>query len=183
MNQQNERDSSDLTGKTAAGPVPGIKPPIPIPGAPRNAEGSPLLSLSSLSRGDIIRHASHSRTYLVTATFGDRATAVATMDITNPSEWILVERAGYAGATPPPFRANDTTPTPAVPAADIDPLPGGESPAPSPPAPKDKTAFAPEERQAWDRYAAAELECYSADKAAQSADALLAERRKRFPTG
>jgi len=46
-----------------------------------------------LSVGDVIRHKSQpafaGQGYVVTATFGDRVTAVRTADVTNPDEWEL----------------------------------------------------------------------------------------------
>ena len=54
--------------------------------------------LKSLTTGDIVRSADGA-TYIVTANYGDRVTAVRTVDITNPSEWDLVLK---AEVTPPP---------------------------------------------------------------------------------
>ena len=49
----------------------------------------PLESIRELKQGDIVRHRCRdiSGTYLITAQYGNRATAVATFDITNPPEW------------------------------------------------------------------------------------------------
>ena len=45
-----------------------------------------------LKPGDLVRHVlSGSTAYVVTANYGERVTAVRTMDLTNPSEWIKVE--------------------------------------------------------------------------------------------
>jgi hypothetical protein len=51
-----------------------------------------LKSIEELSYGDSVRHVNHEKgiltcIYIVTGNFGDRATAVDTVDITNPSEW------------------------------------------------------------------------------------------------
>lgn len=48
----------------------------------------------SLEVGDIVRHAEGSDGYVVTGNYGDRVTAVRTVDLTNPSEWIRVRCAG-----------------------------------------------------------------------------------------
>ena len=42
--------------------------------------------------GDIVRHKSSIHTYVVTAHFGDRITAVRSVDITNPYEWDVVSK-------------------------------------------------------------------------------------------
>lgn len=49
----------------------------------------PVTSVSELQRGDIIRHrsAESGRSYVVDNVYGDRATAVATLDVTNSIEW------------------------------------------------------------------------------------------------
>ncbi len=49
----------------------------------------------NLSRGDIIRHKDKTQSALVDVTFGDRVTAVQTIDVTNPEEWDIVCKAGY----------------------------------------------------------------------------------------
>lgn len=51
--------------------------------------------LKGLSRGDIIKSAGDSRTFTVIANYGDRVTAVATADVTNPAEWDLVLKAKH----------------------------------------------------------------------------------------
>jgi len=43
-----------------------------------------------LGPGDIVRHRSGSRGYIVTANYGERVTAVRTVDLTNPDEWDVV---------------------------------------------------------------------------------------------
>lgn len=46
-----------------------------------------------LDRGDIVRHKIFNEVnYVVDANYGNRVTAVATVDITNPEEWELVQR-------------------------------------------------------------------------------------------
>src|SRR5688500_16908165 len=44
----------------------------------------------NLNTGDIIKHKSSESTYVVTANYGSRVTAVRTVDLTNPNEWELV---------------------------------------------------------------------------------------------
>jgi len=50
----------------------------------------------NLKPGDIIRNKSGSEGYIITAHYGSRATAVRTIDVTNPSEWdwIVVKSTG-----------------------------------------------------------------------------------------
>lgn len=50
---------------------------------------------SKLSVGDLVRHSSGSRRYVVMSNYGDHVTAVATVDMTNPSEWELVLKAEH----------------------------------------------------------------------------------------
>ena len=45
---------------------------------------------NNLERGDIVKHVSEARTFVVTANYGKRVTATATIDMTNPSECELV---------------------------------------------------------------------------------------------
>ena len=47
-------------------------------------------SIAELKVGDIIRHVGGSEAYVVTAHYGARVTAVRTVDVTNPNEWVLV---------------------------------------------------------------------------------------------
>lgn len=47
-----------------------------------------------LKRGDLVRHKSESRTFVVTANYGDRVTATTTVDMTNPGEWLQVNASG-----------------------------------------------------------------------------------------
>lgn len=49
----------------------------------------------SLNIGDIIKPKSSNRTYVVVANYGNRVTAVATVDITNPVEYTLIAKANY----------------------------------------------------------------------------------------
>ena len=44
----------------------------------------------NLDRGDIVRSAASGAIYIVTGNYGDRVTAVKTVDMTNPIEWELV---------------------------------------------------------------------------------------------
>jgi len=56
--------------------------------------------LVNLTTGDIIKHKSADNTleswmknsYVVTANYGSRVTAVRTVDITNPGEWDLIAK-------------------------------------------------------------------------------------------
>lgn len=44
--------------------------------------------MENLQRGDLVRHrAIYSDIYVVTANYGDRITAVRSVDITSPQEW------------------------------------------------------------------------------------------------
>jgi len=55
-----------------------------------------------LSKGDVVSHKSDIfgiASYMVTDNFGDRVTAVATMDVTNPTEWNLLFKANYNRST------------------------------------------------------------------------------------
>lgn len=44
-----------------------------------------------LKIGDVVRSNFDNQTYIVTANYGERITAVASADLTNPHEWTLVE--------------------------------------------------------------------------------------------
>jgi hypothetical protein len=46
--------------------------------------------MRQLQPGDIVRGKGSSQSYVVTANYGSRVTAVRTVDLTNPSEWDLV---------------------------------------------------------------------------------------------
>lgn len=50
--------------------------------------------ISDLQRGDIIRHKGEGDSLLVAAIYPKRATAIRTVDVTNPAEWELVVRNG-----------------------------------------------------------------------------------------
>jgi hypothetical protein len=50
-----------------------------------------IKSISELKTGDVIRHKTSQKSYLVTDCFGSRATAVRTVDITNPGEWEVMK--------------------------------------------------------------------------------------------
>jgi len=47
--------------------------------------------MKNLKRGDIVKNDGSGNSYVVTANYGDRITAVRTVDITNPSEWQKVK--------------------------------------------------------------------------------------------
>ncbi|HEY9764608.1 MAG TPA: hypothetical protein V6D07_18925 [Trichocoleus sp.] len=49
----------------------------------------------SLGPGDIVEGLSSGETYIVSANYGDRVTAVKTVDLTNPSEWKVVLKANH----------------------------------------------------------------------------------------
>lgn len=49
--------------------------------------------LRDLQAGDIVRGRGASEGYVVTANYGDRVTAVRTVDITNAREWDVVKKA------------------------------------------------------------------------------------------
>ncbi len=50
--------------------------------------------MKSLQPGDIVRHTSDHKSLIVTANYGDRVTLVRTEDATNPSEWVIIKKAG-----------------------------------------------------------------------------------------
>lgn len=47
-----------------------------------------------LKRGDLVKHKHDRRTFVVTSNYGGRVTAVSSVDMTNPSEWDLVNADG-----------------------------------------------------------------------------------------
>lgn len=48
--------------------------------------------LAALEPGDIIRHKHGAEALVVTANYGDRATAIRTYDVSNPPEWDLLRK-------------------------------------------------------------------------------------------
>jgi hypothetical protein len=50
-----------------------------------------LQKLKELKTGDIIRSRFNQEVYVVTANYGDRVTAVSTVEVTNPPEWEVME--------------------------------------------------------------------------------------------
>lgn len=52
-------------------------------------------NFNNLNRGDQVKHKGDGNYYIVTANYGDRITAVKTVDLTNPSEWDLVCKATH----------------------------------------------------------------------------------------
>lgn len=54
----------------------------------------PLERIQDLRRGDIIRHAGTGTSFVVDAVYGDTATAARTVQVVNPSEWIVVVPGG-----------------------------------------------------------------------------------------
>lgn len=55
-----------------------------------------------LKRGDIVRGKLSEQAYVVNACYGDRVTAVTTVDITNPPEWELVVSGGMSRGSSAP---------------------------------------------------------------------------------
>ena len=53
--------------------------------------------LHELRRGDIVRHRGSGDSYVITEPCGPWATAVRTIRVSNPSEWLLVENAEMSG--------------------------------------------------------------------------------------
>jgi len=51
--------------------------------------------IDALAVGDIVAHISDGKAFIVTGNYGDRVTAVRTIDITNPTEWVIKNRANY----------------------------------------------------------------------------------------
>jgi hypothetical protein len=49
--------------------------------------------LKNLRYGDLVRSKASGASYIVTANYGGRVTAVRTADLTNPDEWELVQKA------------------------------------------------------------------------------------------
>lgn len=47
-----------------------------------------------LTTGDIVRSVGGTNAYVVYANYGNRVTAVRTVDVTDPDEWILARKAG-----------------------------------------------------------------------------------------
>jgi len=50
-----------------------------------------LVRIDELKPGMTVRHKGSSDAYLIHACYGNRATAVRTVDITNPIEWEIIE--------------------------------------------------------------------------------------------
>lgn len=51
----------------------------------------------ALKRGDIVKHKLREETYIVSGNYGQRATALASIDMENPGEWDLVLKANFCG--------------------------------------------------------------------------------------
>ena len=51
-----------------------------------------ITDIKDLNIGDIIKHKSERKSYIVTANYGDRVTAVLTVDVTNPIEWEVLHK-------------------------------------------------------------------------------------------
>lgn len=52
----------------------------------------PVKSIKDVKLGLVVRGRASGEAYIVTANYGDRATAVRTQDITNPDEWEIENR-------------------------------------------------------------------------------------------
>jgi hypothetical protein len=63
-----------------------------------------------LQRGDLVRHATDPRVFVVTGAFGGRATAVATADLTTADEWVLIGKACAGYATTIPYKSRGARP-------------------------------------------------------------------------
>lgn len=50
------------------------------------------LDFNTLKRGDIIRNKGSKNSYVVASNYGNRATAVNTVDVTNKIEWKVLKR-------------------------------------------------------------------------------------------
>jgi hypothetical protein len=57
----------------------------------------PLEHVAELKTGDIIHGRLSGDAYVVTGQYGGRATAVRTVDVTNPNEWMLMRPVQPAG--------------------------------------------------------------------------------------
>lgn len=53
-----------------------------------------ISTLLELKEGDIVQHKMFGTMYIVTGNYGQHVTAVNTVDITNPSEWLVLRDAG-----------------------------------------------------------------------------------------
>lgn len=49
--------------------------------------------MKNLQPGDLVRHILHTKAAVVTGNYGEHITAVQTFDVSNPSEWIVVQKA------------------------------------------------------------------------------------------
>jgi hypothetical protein len=49
-----------------------------------------------LQPGDIVRHVLGESSFIVTVNYGTHVTAVRTADLTNPEEWLLIQKAKTA---------------------------------------------------------------------------------------
>lgn len=57
----------------------------------QEADGwKPVRSLRDIAHGDVLRHRGSDVAYLVTGNYGDRVTAVRTVDVANPCEWLVM---------------------------------------------------------------------------------------------
>lgn len=59
-------------------------------------------TFKELQTGDVVRHKSSNTNYVIMEDFGDRKTAVRTVDLTNPDEWELVLKATFSEPYPTP---------------------------------------------------------------------------------
>lgn len=56
------------------------------------AEWKPLSKISELKRGEIVRHKSGDKSYIVESCYGDTVTAVSIVNISKPNEWEVLSR-------------------------------------------------------------------------------------------
>lgn len=61
----------------------------------------PVASITELQPGTIILHRASGQSYVVTDNTGERATAVATVDVTNPDEWLRFDASADNGGEQP----------------------------------------------------------------------------------
>jgi hypothetical protein len=60
------------------------------PAHPSGPSFQPIYAISAISSGDILRHRAGTDSYVVTGNYGGRVTAVRTVDVTNPDEWLVL---------------------------------------------------------------------------------------------
>ncbi|HLO91555.1 MAG TPA: hypothetical protein VK172_10365 [Lentimicrobium sp.] len=58
-----------------------------------NTIWKPVTDLSELERGDVICNLGSGNSYVVDANYGDTVTAVDTVQVSNPIEWVVMRKA------------------------------------------------------------------------------------------